>query len=122
MDKISRNEKCPCGSGLKYKRCCGVQKTAAPKPPPLEGLVPGIRMKGGVRPHLTKAGFIAIVHTWDNVECRGEPKEWQSPQLFSTEDEAMEYYKRNIRPALEQLMSGLAKEVAGVRSFHRRLE
>ncbi|HHQ4575443.1 SEC-C metal-binding domain-containing protein [Aeromonas hydrophila] len=23
MKKIGRNEKCPCGSGLKYKRCCG---------------------------------------------------------------------------------------------------
>lgn len=22
-DKIGRNEKCPCGSGIKYKRCCG---------------------------------------------------------------------------------------------------
>ena len=22
--KISRNEPCPCGSGKKYKRCCGV--------------------------------------------------------------------------------------------------
>ena len=22
-EKISRNEPCPCGSGLKYKRCCG---------------------------------------------------------------------------------------------------
>ena len=22
-DKIGRNEKCPCGSGVKYKRCCG---------------------------------------------------------------------------------------------------
>lgn len=21
--KISRNERCPCGSGLKFKRCCG---------------------------------------------------------------------------------------------------
>lgn len=21
--KIGRNEKCPCGSGLKFKRCCG---------------------------------------------------------------------------------------------------
>lgn len=24
--KIGRNEKCPCGSGLKYKRCCGKNK------------------------------------------------------------------------------------------------
>lgn len=24
--KVARNEKCPCGSGKKYKRCCGLQK------------------------------------------------------------------------------------------------
>ena len=24
--KIGRNEKCPCGSGLKYKKCCGKNK------------------------------------------------------------------------------------------------
>ncbi|WP_366919527.1 SEC-C metal-binding domain-containing protein [Hydrocarboniphaga sp.] len=22
-DKIGRNERCPCGCGLKYKKCCG---------------------------------------------------------------------------------------------------
>ena len=24
MPKIRRNQKCPCGSGLKYKKCCRV--------------------------------------------------------------------------------------------------
>lgn len=28
-DTVARNEPCPCGSGKKYKRCCGVD--AAPK-------------------------------------------------------------------------------------------
>lgn len=23
LQKVGRNEKCPCGSGIKYKRCCG---------------------------------------------------------------------------------------------------
>ena len=34
---IGRNEPCPCGSGKKYKRCCGVNaapKLVAPKNPP----------------------------------------------------------------------------------------
>jgi hypothetical protein len=30
--KIGRNDPCPCGSGKKYKKCCG-SSTAAPKPP-----------------------------------------------------------------------------------------
>jgi SWIM/SEC-C metal-binding protein len=25
-DKISRNDPCPCGSGKKYKKCCGANK------------------------------------------------------------------------------------------------
>ncbi|MBN2570249.1 MAG: SEC-C domain-containing protein, partial [Deltaproteobacteria bacterium] len=24
--KIGRNDPCPCGSGLKYKKCCGAHK------------------------------------------------------------------------------------------------
>ena len=24
--KIGRNERCPCGSGIKFKRCCGKDK------------------------------------------------------------------------------------------------
>lgn len=27
--KVNRNEPCPCGSGKKYKRCCGLQKTVS---------------------------------------------------------------------------------------------
>ena len=26
MNKISRNDPCPCGSGLKYKKCCELKK------------------------------------------------------------------------------------------------
>ena len=26
MKKIGRNEPCPCGSGKKYKKCCGLYK------------------------------------------------------------------------------------------------
>jgi hypothetical protein len=26
MSAIGRNELCPCGSGLKYKRCCALKK------------------------------------------------------------------------------------------------
>ena len=59
-------------------------------------------MKGGIRSNPTGDGFIAIVHKWDNVECRGEPAEWRHPQVFATEEEAMQYYKTRIRPALER--------------------
>lgn len=36
MSQISRNQPCPCGSGKRYKHCCGLKEAAAtpgPKPP-----------------------------------------------------------------------------------------
>ena len=30
MAKIGRNQTCPCGSGLKYKKCCAMKKTKTP--------------------------------------------------------------------------------------------
>lgn len=40
MAKIGRNDPCPCGSGNKYKRCCGLKRqttpTAATAPPSTE--------------------------------------------------------------------------------------
>ena len=33
MTKIGRNEPCPCGSGVKYKKCCLHNKKEAPSPP-----------------------------------------------------------------------------------------
>src|SRR5947207_1574796 len=110
MEKIERNARCPCESGRKYKHCCGRAKPVEPKPPLLEGLVPTVRMKGGIRSNPTGTGFIAIVHQWDNVECRGEPAEWRHPQIFSTEEEAMGFYKAAIRPGLEQLTKYLSNQ------------
>jgi hypothetical protein len=32
MSNIGRNRPCPCGSGRKYKKCCGSPSTQAPAP------------------------------------------------------------------------------------------
>lgn len=42
--KIGRNTPCPCGSGKKFKRCCGVLASPAP-PLPLEQLPQEIKQK-----------------------------------------------------------------------------
>jgi hypothetical protein len=34
MTKIGRNQQCPCGSGLKYKKCCGRLSTGESQPLP----------------------------------------------------------------------------------------
>jgi len=116
--KPGRNDPCPCGSGLKYKRCCGFEKAVSA----LAGLMPGLRMKGGIRNNPAGPGFIAIVHTWDNIECRGEPDEWRADKVFATEEEAMQYYKTYIRPNLEKMMREFKQKDASLKTFHRRLE
>lgn len=117
MKKIRRNDPCPCGSGLKFKKCCGTTPLAK-----LAGLTPGLRMKGGVAYAPDVQGFIVIVHIWDNIACEGEPDEWRGQDVFPTEDEAMQYYTTVIRPALERMMKDMEQQHAGMFSRHQRLE
>lgn len=79
-------------------------------------------MKGGLRDNPGGDGFIAIVHMWDNVECRGEPKEWRCSEVFPTEEEAMRYYKTSIRPRLEELMAEVAKGRSITEVIHTKLD
>lgn len=95
-------------------------KSRQPKSDTLPGLMPAIRMKGGVRYDPSINGFVAIVHSWDNALCIGEPQEWRTSQVFPTEEAALQYYKTNIRPEMEKLMSQAGK--SGVMAIHRKLE
>ncbi len=78
-------------------------------------------MKGGVSFDPVVDAYRAVVHTWDNRDCIGDPKEWLSGETFPTDDEAMVFYKKNIRPELEGLMRQ-AHEQEGVSVARRRLE
>ena len=117
MNKVSRNAPCPCGSGRKYKKCCGAEEQSH-----VDGLTAGIRMKGGVRFDEHSDGYVPIVHTWDNVHCNGEPTEWRAPKVFPTEDEAMNYYKLYLRPVLQRMMSKIENELSDGTLVHRKLE
>lgn len=90
--------------------------------PVLTDFRPGLRMKGGIRSNPAGPGYIAIVHVWDNVECRGAPDEWRYGAVFETEDEALEYYLTAIRPELERLNAEFMASDPSHRSLHRRLE
>lgn len=81
----------------------GSKSAPAPKVPTL-----GMRVKGGVLFDPTVNGFVVIVHMWDNVDARGEPEEWRYPEVFPTEEAALEYYKASIRPALQQMVAKLS--------------
>jgi hypothetical protein len=46
MSKINRNDPCPCGSGKKYKKCCGPKEEQTRKPrihalPAISSMAPG---------------------------------------------------------------------------------
>lgn len=112
-EKTGRNEPCPCGSGKKYKKCCGAKEESH-----VDGLTAGVRMKGGVRFDEQADGFVPIVHTWDN----GEPTEWRSPKVFLTEDEAMNYYKIYLRPVLQRMMSKIENKLSDGALIQRKLE
>ena len=97
-----------------------IRKKSPLKSEQFPGLKPGIRMKGGVLYDPSLAGFVAVVHSWDNVLCVGKPQEWHSVQVFPTEEAAMLYYKTNIRPELENLTSQMAK--SNTKILRRKLE
>ena len=117
MNRLNRNDPCPCGSGKKYKKCCGAKEQS-----PVDGLEAGIRMKGGIRYDAELDGFVPIVHSWDNVHCHGEPTEWRAPKVFQIEEEAMDYYKTYIRPKLQQMMSEIENNMSDGASYYRKLE
>jgi hypothetical protein len=114
---VPRNDPCPCGSGRKFKKCCANKRLETPA-----GLKAAIRMKGGTSFDPILNAYHAIVHTWNNVECTGEPKEWVSKELFDTEDQAMDFYKSSIRPILEKLMREASRDYKGATTSFRRLE
>jgi hypothetical protein len=114
---VGRNDLCPCGSGKKFKRCCAAKKETT-----TFGLKAAIRMKGGVSFDPSANVYRAIVHSWDNVECIGNPQEWRSVETFVSEDAAMTYYKTSIRPGLERLMAEASRKAKDGIFMHRRLE
>ena len=114
---VGRNDQCPCGSGKKFKKCCAAKGGTT-----TAGLTAAIRMKGGVSFNPDANAYRAIVHSWANAECIGEPKEWQSAETFASEDAAMSFYKTSIRPGLERLMAEASRKVNEGTFMHRRLE
>ena len=55
MSKINRNDPCPCGSGKKFKKCCGAEKSSASNE-----FTPDIPMSKEVNPRLGKAILQAV--------------------------------------------------------------
>ena len=74
LDKVGRNEPCPCGSGLKYKKCC-LGKSGEPAP----DLAQTYQRKYGIRlkkksevEGIRKAGQL-VLETLNLVESKIAP-------------------------------------------------
>jgi len=66
MGKVGRNESCPCGSGRKTKRCCGVERG-----PGEESLAPGFlanaRRDAVAALDVSDAEFIALMECLEEL-------------------------------------------------------
>lgn len=98
------------------------EDTGNPSKHVLEGFKPGLRVKRGVASDPAGKGFVAIIHSWDNIDCKGEPLEWRTPTTFPTEEKAMAYYKTVLRPALARLMEDLSRGSTGITVKRKKLE
>ncbi len=66
--KVGRNDPCPCGSGKKYKQCCG--KTAAPATPSADSHDGAVeRAVGWLAQHHRKAFAAALEEEIDAAAC-----------------------------------------------------
>jgi len=73
-DKVGRNSPCPCGSGLKYKKCC-LRKNGAPAPDPAQTYQReyGIRLKKKVEIEGIRSAGRLVLETLNLVESKIAP-------------------------------------------------
>lgn len=57
--RVGRNDPCPCGSGRKFKSCCGRGGGAKPEPPLPQGLSPEVRKRAEMAP-VWEAELVAV--------------------------------------------------------------
>lgn len=109
MTKIGRNEPCPCGSGRKYKLCCGAVALVAAAAPPrpaapapaaarqcgsctaccegwAEGEIRGHRMHPGLHCHFLQDGACTIYDERPQSPCRNFVCGWLLPGSPFPED------------------------------------
>ena len=89
--KIGRNDPCPCGSGKKYKHCCGQPAlSAAPAPDSHEGAVE--RAVGWLARHHRKAFGIALDEAIDDAVrdiAHDEAEEEQAREALAAVDDSL---------------------------------
>ena len=90
--RVGRNDPCPCGSGQKYKKCCGAVITLAPETAARQcgsctaccdgwvvGTIYGHEMKPGVPCHFRGEGCCTIYEKRPEEPCRKFVCGWLAP-------------------------------------------
>lgn len=62
----------------------------------------GIRFKGGVKHD--NGQWYALIHSWDNLECHGEPTEFLHPKSFDNELDALAHYITVVQPIIKEML------------------
>jgi hypothetical protein len=68
MRKVGRNDPCPCGSGRKVKRCCGVERGPDEDAAARAFLAEVSRDAAGVL-HVSESQFIAMMQEWSGLSA-----------------------------------------------------
>ncbi|MCC7105852.1 MAG: SEC-C domain-containing protein [Chloroflexi bacterium] len=91
MAKIGRNEPCPCGSGKKYKRCCGLSLHVVPstEAPGVPAEPPGMPAPGPVAPPSLLGPSLA-------ERASAALSRLLSEQSFASEDEVDTFLEQHV--------------------------
>jgi hypothetical protein len=91
MSKINRNDPCPCGSGKKYKKCCGLKEQQARKPRLANPLSALSQLSGdkGSPMSLARRVFKVLTGTAQTpqVPSQSEAEPTPTPRSFSSLEE-----------------------------------
>lgn len=92
MSKINRNDPCPCGSGKKYKKCCGLkeQQTRKPRLSNPISVLSQISGEKGSPVALARRVFKVLTgtaQTPSSTSSQPEPEPTPMPRGFSTLEE-----------------------------------
>lgn len=121
--QIGRNEPCPCGSGKKYKRCCGTAaepKLGTPKNPATGGLPPEaqemLRAQGLNPDDIPMDAFSGMMQAFQKLP-KAQARKFQSlmQRAMSGEDVSneMAVLEKQLPPQFQEMMAGMMPETQG---------
>ena len=96
--KIGRNEPCPCGSGRKAKRCCGIERGPSEESLARAFLSGAARQAAEWTSHLSDAGFDALLDELWELPARDLSLQVELPKFFPPSSSASARRSRTTTP------------------------